>query len=112
VSYRVLGHHALSGAFSGRDQAGAHLKAIILQTDGRFDPVKFEDWMLGLFHVSVIVDVRAEVGGAGQRLRHLILMRFNAGDLIDEVTVFFSDPDVAERLYGHLLRDGSSRPES
>ncbi|MGO8876259.1 MAG: hypothetical protein ACLQNG_10920 [Acidimicrobiales bacterium] len=112
VSYRVLGHHALSGTFSGRDQVAKHLKAIILQTDGRFDPVKFDDWMLGLFHVSILVDVQAEVGGASQRLRHLILMRFNSEDLIEEATIFFSDPDVAERLYGHLLRDGSSGPEN
>lgn len=109
VVYRVLGHHALSGAFSGREAAAKHLEAIFTQTDGRFDPTKFDDWMLGLRHVSVLVDVHAEVGGAAQRLRHLILMRFNAEDLIEEVTVFFSDPDVAERLYGHFLRDGSTR---
>jgi len=112
VTFRVLGHHSLSGTFSGRDQVAKHLTSIIIQTDGRFDPVKFDDWMLGLSHVAVLVDIHAEVGGAAQRLRHLILMRFNAEDLIEEVTVFFSDPEAAERLYGHLLRDGSSRQES
>ncbi|MGA8295881.1 MAG: hypothetical protein WB770_02440 [Acidimicrobiales bacterium] len=112
VSFLVLGHHSLSGTFSGRDEAAKHLKAIITQTDGRFDLVKFDDWMLGLSHVSVLVDIDAEVDGAAQRLRHLILMRFDVEDLIEEVTVFFSDPEVADRLYGHLLRDGSSRQES
>ncbi|HEV8065364.1 MAG TPA: hypothetical protein VGP46_11055 [Acidimicrobiales bacterium] len=112
VSYRVLGHHALSGTFSGREAVAAHLEAIINQTDGRLDPVKFDDWMLGLSHVSVLVDILVEVGAASQRLRHLILMRFNADDLIDELTVFFSDPASADRLYGHLLRDASNKPES
>jgi hypothetical protein len=111
VVYRVVGHHALSGPFSGRDAVAKHFKAIITQTDGRFDPVKFDDWMLGLSHVSILVDVHVEVGGASQQLRHLILMRFNVEDLIDDVTVFFSDPEVAERLYGHLLRDGSTRQD-
>src|SRR5580658_9156313 len=103
ATYRVLGHHSLSGAFVGRDAIARHLTAIVTQTDGRFDPVKFVDWMLGMRHVSLIVDVHVEVGRASQLLRHLILMGFNADDLIQEVVVFSSDPDVAERLYGHLL---------
>ncbi len=110
VAYRVLGHHSLSGAFSGREAVAQHLKAIVTQTDGRFDPVKFEDWMLGLRHVAVLLVVHAEVGGAAQQLRHLILMRFNDENLIDEVVVFFSDPEAAERLYGHLLRDDPTQP--
>jgi hypothetical protein len=109
ATYRVLGHHALAGAFSGRDAIAGHLAALITQTDGRFDPVKYVDWMLGLRHVSMLVDVHVEVGRAGLLLRHLILMAFNADDLIEEVTVFSSDPDVAERLYGHLLRDASTK---
>jgi hypothetical protein len=105
ATYRVLGHHSLSGEFSGRDAIAKHLVAIVTQTDGRFDPVKFVDWMIGLRHVSVLVDVHVQVGHAAQLLRHLILMAFNAEDLIEEVIVFTSDPDVAERLYGHLLRE-------
>jgi hypothetical protein len=104
VVYRVIGHHSLSGSFSGRDAAAEHLKALITQTDGRFDPVKFVDWMLGLRHVAVLVDIHVEVGRAGRLLRHLLLMGFGADDLVTELTVFSSDPDVAERLYGHLLR--------
>lgn len=105
ATYRVLGRHALSGTFVGRDAIGEHLAALITQTDGRFDPVKFVDWMLGLRHVSLLVDVHVEVGRAEQLLRHLILMAFNIDDQIEEVTVFSSDPDVAERLYSHFLRD-------
>jgi len=112
VTCRVHGHHSLSGAFAGREAVAEHLAAVITQTDGRIHPVKFDDWMLGLRHVSVLVDVHVEVGGAAELLRHLILMRFNPEDLIDDVTVFFSDPDVAERLYGGLLRDGSTRRPS
>ncbi len=112
VTYRVLGHHSLSGTFSGRAEVAKHLEALIKQTGGRLDPVKFDDWMLGLSHVSVLVDIHAEVGGAALRLRLLILMRFNAEDLIEDITVYFSDPEAAERLYGHLLRDGSGWQES
>lgn len=107
VTYRVLGHHSLSGEFTGRDAVATHLAAIVTQTAGRFDPVKFIDWMLGLSHVSVLLDVHAEVGGAAELLRLLIAMAFDGDDRIQELTVFFSDPDVAERLYGHLLRDAS-----
>jgi hypothetical protein len=32
-------------------------------------------------------------------------MAFNNENLIEEVIVFTSDPDVADRLYGHLLRE-------
>lgn len=108
VTYRVLGHHSLSGEFADREGVAEHLAAIITQTTGRFDPVKFDDWMLGLTHVSIIVDVDVEVGGKAQRLRHLIVMRFNADDLIDEVMVFFPDPEVAERIYGQYLREDSA----
>ncbi len=106
VVYRVLGHHALSGVFSGRDAVAAHLRAVISQTDGRFDPVKFDDWMLGLRHVSVLVDVQA----GGRRC-----FPATPTPALDAVRcgrphrgshgLSFSDPDVAERLYGHLLRD-------
>ena len=69
--------------------------------------------MLGLRHVSILVEIDAQVGGAAERLGHLILMRFNGADLVEDVTVFFSDPDVADRLYGQLLRVASSdRPAS
>jgi hypothetical protein len=105
--YRVLGKHALSGEFAGHDAISKHLAALIMQTDGRFDPVKFVDWMLGLRHVAVLVDVHVEVGRAAELLHHLLLIGFNSDDLIQEVTVFSSDPDVADRLYGHLLRDAS-----
>lgn len=108
ANYRVLGHHALSGSFSGREAIATHLAALVTQTDGRFDPVKYVDWMLGLRHVAILVDVHVEVGRAEQLLHHLILMGFNSDNLIREVTVFSSDPDVADRLYGHLLRDGSA----
>jgi hypothetical protein len=74
ATYRVLGHHSLSGSFSGRDAIAKHLAAIVTQTDGRFDPVKFVDWMIGLRHVSVLVDVHVQVGRAAQLLRHLILI--------------------------------------
>ena len=110
VTYRVLGNHALSGAFTGRDEAARHLAALVRQTEGRIDPIKFVDWMLGLSHVSVLVDVEVEVGSAAQQIEHLILMRFNAADLIDEVIVFFADPEVADRVYGRYLR-GAPTPE-
>jgi len=109
ATLRVLGHHSLSGAFSGRLEVAKHLEMLITQTDGRFDPVKFDDWMLGITHVSVLVEIHAEVGSAAQRLRHLILMRFGHDDLIEDVTVVFLDPEAADRLYGRFLRDGASR---
>jgi hypothetical protein len=112
VTGRVHGHHSLSGTFSGREDVAKHFAAMMAQTDGRIDPVKFDDWMLGLRHISVLVDIHVEVGGAAELLRHLILMRFNVDDLIEELTIFFWDPDAAERLYGDRLREGPKRREA
>ena len=100
VHYHVVGDHALSGTFTGRDAVAGHLIEIAERTSGRLDPFKEEDVMVGVDHVSVLVNVRMQSKGVTFRGRYLILMRFDPHDKIDQVTVFFEDEAAISRFFG------------
>lgn len=100
VVYRVEGNHVLAGVFSGREAVAGHLIGISEKTGGHLDPFKEDDVMVGVSHVSVLVNVRMQAQSSVIRTRYLLLLRFNTQDLIDHVTVFFEDLAAVERFYG------------
>jgi hypothetical protein len=100
VSYSVLGNSALSGVFTGRQQVVDHISRLMDRTSGRVDVFKWEDWLIGVHHVAALADIHVELKGAVSNGRHLFVLKFDASDLIDQVTVFFEDAAAAERFYG------------
>ncbi len=106
VTYRVVGNHVLAGMFSGRDAVAAHLVAIAQKTSGHFDPFKEDDLMVGVNHVSVLVNIRMQTPVSVLRTRLLFLLRFNASEMIDQVTVFFEELGAVERFYDSRRSDG------
>lgn len=100
VTCRVLGSNAFSGTYTGREAVAAHLDRIVRFTRGTLDPVKWLDWLVGVDHVAALVEVHAQGQGARFHGRHLLLVRFDQLDRVDEVTVFFENLAAAERFFG------------
>jgi ketosteroid isomerase-like protein len=100
VSYHVLGSHALSGTFSGREEVGKHLIDLDKQTLGTVDAVKWDDWLVGEDHVAALADITMTAGGRRFTGRLLFLAKFDVADLMVGVTVLFQDEDSALRFFG------------
>jgi hypothetical protein len=100
VSYQVAGHHALAGTFSGRDQVLRHLSNVMDVTGGTFDPIKWEDWLVGERHVATIADIRITADHRTFAGRMIYLLGFDDGDLIVSIRAFFEDEDAAEQFLG------------
>ena len=66
-----------------------HLMRLFERTGGTFDAFKWEDWMLGEYHVAALANVHLNTKGQMYKGRHLFLVRFDKDDLIQEITVFF-----------------------
>jgi ketosteroid isomerase-like protein len=98
--YRAPGHHELAGVFTGRDEISAHLQTLFERTQGTFDTLKWEDWMLGEYHVAALADVHVQIQGYRYNSRHLMLVRFEGDDKIAEIILFFEDERSLERLFG------------
>lgn len=100
VTYRVQGHHALAGVFSGREEVTRHLMLLLERTRGTLDALKWEDWLLGEDHVAALADIRAQADGQVYTGRYLFLVRFDIDDKIADVIVFIEDERAAERFFG------------
>lgn len=98
VVYRALARNSLTGTFSGRDAVIAHLREVAEVTQGTYDAIKWEDWLIGEFHVAALVDVHMQVDHRLYRGRHLVLVSFDLHDKIEAITVFFEDPDALDRV--------------
>ena len=86
---------------SGQAQVADHLCDLVEKTKGSFEAVKWEDWMVGMQHVSGWAHIQAEWRGRSFAGRVLFLLRFDLDDKIDEVIVFPEDPATA----GEFFRD-------
>jgi ketosteroid isomerase-like protein len=100
VTYRVPGHSALSGTFSGREAVADHLAKVLDLAGGTMAAVKVEDVMEGLSHVAAIVDAHGQGGGRSYRGRNLYLFSFDADGLIDDIALFPCDEAALERFIG------------
>jgi ketosteroid isomerase-like protein len=107
VTYRVLGHHALAGTFSGREEVSKHLVHLDDRASGTFDTIKYEDWMVGQDHVVGLAVI--SMGAAGRLFtgRAVFLFKFDGADRIVAIAVFFEDEDSAARFFG---RQGEEEP--
>ena len=99
ATYRVEGIHSLSGTYSA-DEIVDHLVEMIRRTSGTFDATKFDDWLIGEYHVACVVKVTFHSEGRRFSGHVVFLFRFDSGDLIDRVNVFFDDADAVSRFFG------------
>jgi ketosteroid isomerase-like protein len=100
ASYRVSGDHALAGSFSGPEEIAEHLSHLFELTSGTLDSVKWEDWLVGEYHVAVWADIQMSEGARQFAGRALFLMRFDRDEKIDEVIVLPEDPPSLGRFVG------------
>jgi ketosteroid isomerase-like protein len=100
VTYRAQGHSAMGGLFQGRDEVARHIRQFVEFTRGTFEAFKWEDWMVGEYHVVGLSDIQAQANGRKYRGRSLTLVTFNSAEKIDAVTVFFEDQDALDRFIG------------
>ena len=100
ATYRVPGTHALAGTFSGRDEIMRHLITLFERTGGTLDVFKWEDWLVGEYHIAALVQVHAQGHGASFTTRLIFLLGFDQSDKVSEITILFEDPNAAERFFG------------
>jgi ketosteroid isomerase-like protein len=97
--YRVEGANALSGTFSA-DEIVNHLLSVFRRTSGTLDATKFDDWLIGDYHVVCLFQVTFHAAGRRYSGQIVYLFRFDNEDRIDKVNVFFEDPDAFSRFIG------------
>ena len=100
VTYHVLGHNALAGSFVGREAAVEHIAEVARQTGHTFTSFKWDDWMVGDYHVGTIATAHAQVGGRHYVGTQLFILRFDMDGRIAGVTVYFEDEDKIDRFVG------------
>jgi len=100
VAYRAQGHNALAGLFTGRDEVTRHLAQLVERTSGTFEAFKWEDWLIGENHVVGLSSIHAQSDGRIYKGRTVTVLRFNAADQIEGITVFFDDQSAIDRFIG------------
>jgi ketosteroid isomerase-like protein len=97
--YHVSGMHALSGTYSSSDEILAHLQELAVRTNGTLEATKWDDWLVGDFHVAAIGQLHMQANGQIYEGRHVFLFAFDTSDKIDAVTVFYEDSAAASRFF-------------
>src|SRR5580700_9983958 len=54
ATYHVSGMHALSGTFSTPEDILSHLRDLATRTKGTMEATKWDDWLIGDYHVACI----------------------------------------------------------
>ena len=99
VTYRVSGSGSMAATFTGSEQVAAHLCDLVERTRGTFQTIKWEDWMVGEYHVAAWADIHVQMQGRDFTGRVLFSLRFDREDKIDEIVVLPEDPHAAERFF-------------
>lgn len=99
VKYRVAGDHDPPWRYFGSEDVAAHLCELSERTGGTFEAIKWEDWLVGDFHVAAWADIQAQQPGRRFAGRVMFLLRFDLDDKIDEIIVLPEDPSEAARFF-------------
>jgi ketosteroid isomerase-like protein len=100
VVYRVPGTHSMAGTFNGREAVARHLTELVDRTAGTFDAVKWDDWLLGEFHVAGVAQIHVQNRGGLYSGRAMFVARFDAADLIASFEVFVEDEQAFSQFFG------------
>jgi hypothetical protein len=99
ATYHVSGMHALSGTFITPEDIGHHLQDLADRTNGTMEVTKWDDWLIGDYHVAGIGKVQMQENLQRYEGRHVFIFKFDTSDKIDAVTVFYEDPAAAVRFF-------------
>jgi len=99
ATYHVSGMHALSGTFSTLEDILVHLRDLAARTNGTVEATKWDDWLVGDYHVAGIGQLHMQANGQIYEGRHVFLFTFDRNDQIDAITVFYEDPAAAMRFF-------------
>jgi ketosteroid isomerase-like protein len=99
ATYHVSGMHALSGTFSTPEDILGQLRALAARTNGTVEATKWDDWLVGDYHVAGVGRLRMQSNGQIYEGRHVFLFTFDTNDKIDAITVFYEDPAAAMRFF-------------
>jgi hypothetical protein len=100
VTYRAQGNNALSGLFVGRDAVARHVQQLIERTAGTYEAFKWDDWLIGEYHVVGLASVHALSNGKIYKGRTVTVLGFTVADEIESITVFFEDQNALDRFIG------------
>lgn len=99
ATYHVLGMHALSGTFSTPKEILGHLRDLAARTHSTVEATKWDDWLVGDYHVAGIGRLHMQANAQIYEGRHVFLFTFDTNDKIDAITVFYEDPAAAMRFF-------------
>jgi len=99
ATYHVSGMHALSGTFSTPEDILGHLHALAARTNGTVEATKWDDWLVGDYHVAGIGRLHMQANRQIYEGRHVFVFTFDLHDKIDAITVFYEDPGAAMRFF-------------
>lgn len=99
ATYHVSGMHTLSGTFSTPEDIIRHLEELAVRTHGTMEITKWDDWLVGEYHVAGIGQMHMQGNLQRYEGRHVFLFGFDTEDKINSVTVFYEDPAAALRFF-------------
>jgi hypothetical protein len=77
-----------------------HLQQFVERTRGTYEAFKWDDWLIGEYHVVGLVSVHALSNGKIYKGRTVTVVGFNVADEIEGITVFFEDQNALDRFIG------------
>ena len=99
ATYHVLGMHALSGTFSTPEDILGQLRELAARTKGTVEATKWDDWLVGDYHVAGIGWLHMQANGQIYEGRHVFFFTFDTNDKIEAISVFYEDPAAAMRFF-------------
>ncbi len=99
VTYDVSGSHPRAGRFRGPAEVAKHMSDLLEVTHGTLNVLRWEDWMVGVNHLAVLLDLRLQRTGTVHTTRVIVLVGMSNEDRIRSVEVFFADPVAADRVF-------------
>src|ERR1700722_2660774 len=87
----VPGQNKLSGVFHGPDEVRSHLATLLEYSGGKFEILKWMDWMVGETHITALQYAQAQREARVYRGHHLFLLESDSDDLLVDIKVFFED---------------------
>jgi ketosteroid isomerase-like protein len=98
----VPGTHAPSGVFQGAQAVAAHLSTFLQLTEDSIDVLKWEDWMVGIDNVSVLVKIHLQREGEQHDFRVIFLValtEYDGRQRISRIESFYSDQAAFDRFF-------------
>jgi hypothetical protein len=99
VTYTVPGRSSVSGVFHGPDEVQRHLATIFGMSNCTYDVIKWDDWMLGENHISVLLTMQIQRNRSMFKGHLIYLVLTDGQDAISEITVYFEDQEDAHRFF-------------